>query len=251
MRRVVASPVPQRIFELRPIRWLLEHGTVVICAGGGGIPTTWAAGQRATLTGIEAVIDKDLRQRAAGPRPRRRPLRHGDRRRRRLRRRGARPSSARSTRSRPTSCAPCRSPRGRWGRRWRPRPQFVERTGRRAAIGALDEIEEIVEGRAGTNVVPARTLDERRGDPMSQLGVHSEVGNAAQGHGPPTRSEPEAADAHQPRRVAVRRRAVGRAGAEGARPVRRRACASAASRCSCSRTCWPRRWQRATRRECG
>jgi len=33
-RRVVASPEPKRIFELRPIKWLIEHGTVVICAGG-------------------------------------------------------------------------------------------------------------------------------------------------------------------------------------------------------------------------
>ena len=60
MRRVVASPLPQRIFELRPIKWLLEHQTVVICAGGGGIPTTFEAGRERVLTGIEAVIDKDL-----------------------------------------------------------------------------------------------------------------------------------------------------------------------------------------------
>src|SRR4051794_39544783 len=32
-RRVVPSPQPQRIFELQPITWLLEHGVVVICAG--------------------------------------------------------------------------------------------------------------------------------------------------------------------------------------------------------------------------
>src|SRR5437899_2464272 len=37
-RRVVASPEPKRIFELRPIKWLLEKGVVVIAAGGGGIP---------------------------------------------------------------------------------------------------------------------------------------------------------------------------------------------------------------------
>ncbi len=35
-RRVVASPEPKRIFELRPIKWLLEHNTIVIAAGGGG-----------------------------------------------------------------------------------------------------------------------------------------------------------------------------------------------------------------------
>ena len=38
-RRVVASPKPKRIFEMRPIKWLMEKGTVVIAAGGGGIPT--------------------------------------------------------------------------------------------------------------------------------------------------------------------------------------------------------------------
>jgi carbamate kinase len=58
-RRVVASPLPQRIFELRPIRWLLEQGAVVIAAGGGGIPTAYLPGTR-TLTGVEAVVDKDL-----------------------------------------------------------------------------------------------------------------------------------------------------------------------------------------------
>ena len=57
MRRVVPSPVPKRIFEHRPIAWLLERGCVVICAGGGGIPTAYQPGRQ--LVGIEAVIDKD------------------------------------------------------------------------------------------------------------------------------------------------------------------------------------------------
>jgi carbamate kinase len=57
MRRVVPSPVPRRIFERRPIRWLLERGCVVICAGGGGIPTAYRPGRE--LVGVEAVIDKD------------------------------------------------------------------------------------------------------------------------------------------------------------------------------------------------
>ena len=56
-RRVVASPEPQRIFEMRPIHWLLENGATVICAGGGGIPTVYEPD--GTLKGVEVVIDKD------------------------------------------------------------------------------------------------------------------------------------------------------------------------------------------------
>jgi carbamate kinase len=57
-RRVVASPKPKRIFEIRPIKWLLEKGSIVICAGGGGIPTMYD--KDGQLQGVEAVIDKDL-----------------------------------------------------------------------------------------------------------------------------------------------------------------------------------------------
>jgi carbamate kinase len=56
-RRVVASPLPRRIFQIRPVKWLLEKGCIVICAGGGGIPTMYAPGRR--LQGIDAVVDKD------------------------------------------------------------------------------------------------------------------------------------------------------------------------------------------------
>jgi carbamate kinase len=56
-RRVVPSPRPKRIFERRQIEWLLDQGSVVICAGGGGIPTMYREGR--TLVGVEAVIDKD------------------------------------------------------------------------------------------------------------------------------------------------------------------------------------------------
>jgi carbamate kinase len=59
-RRVVPSPQPKRIFELRPIKWLLERNTIVIAAGGGGIPTMYEPGKDRKLTGVECVIDKDL-----------------------------------------------------------------------------------------------------------------------------------------------------------------------------------------------
>ncbi len=57
-RRVVPSPLPKRIFEIRPVKWLLEKGSIVICAGGGGIPTYYD--EQGNLQGVEAVIDKDL-----------------------------------------------------------------------------------------------------------------------------------------------------------------------------------------------
>ncbi len=57
-RRVVPSPEPCRILELPAIRRLSDDNTVVICAGGGGIPVTFNHG--GLLCGVEAVVDKDL-----------------------------------------------------------------------------------------------------------------------------------------------------------------------------------------------
>ncbi len=57
-RRVVPSPLPLRFFELGPVELLLRSGCVVICAGGGGIPTMYLPGTR-KLVGVEGVIDKD------------------------------------------------------------------------------------------------------------------------------------------------------------------------------------------------
>ncbi len=68
-RRVVPSPVPKRIFEIRAIKALLDMGAVVVCTGGGGIPTMYLPGttelegpwdfNAKQLVGVEAVIDKD------------------------------------------------------------------------------------------------------------------------------------------------------------------------------------------------
>ncbi|HET9460649.1 MAG TPA: carbamate kinase, partial [Gaiellaceae bacterium] len=57
-RRVVASPEPRRIVELAAIRMLVDAGAIVVCTGGGGIPVTMS--DAGTLHGVEAVIDKDL-----------------------------------------------------------------------------------------------------------------------------------------------------------------------------------------------
>jgi carbamate kinase len=56
-RRVVASPEPLEIVEEPAIHTLLAAGVLVITLGGGGIPVI-RQGHR--LTGVEAVVDKDL-----------------------------------------------------------------------------------------------------------------------------------------------------------------------------------------------
>ncbi|MGI2259227.1 carbamate kinase [Shewanella sp. GXUN23E] len=57
IRRVVPSPKPLNIVESDSIKQLIEAGNLVICSGGGGIPVTR---KDSKLTGVEAVIDKDL-----------------------------------------------------------------------------------------------------------------------------------------------------------------------------------------------
>jgi len=154
LRRVVASPLPKRIFEIRPIRWLLDHQTVVICAGGGGIPTTWVAGRERTLGGVEAVIDKDLASELLA-----RELEADlfvmatdvdgvyDN--------WGTPEQRRLDRVTPQELRSKDYAAGSMGPKVLAAAKFVESTGKRAAIGSLADIEKIVEGAAGTNVVPA------------------------------------------------------------------------------------------------
>ena len=154
LRRVVASPAPKRIFEIRPIRWLLDQGTVVICAGGGGIPTSWVAGKERTLGGIEAVIDKDFASELLA-----REIDadlfvmatdvDG------VYERWGTPEQRKLDRITPEQVRSQEFAAGSMGPKVAAAAMFVERTGKRAAIGALADIDGIVAGEAGTSVVPA------------------------------------------------------------------------------------------------
>jgi carbamate kinase len=58
-RRVVPSPEPVSFLESETIKCLFDEGTVVIAAGGGGVPVVEDA-RTGRYVGVEAVIDKDL-----------------------------------------------------------------------------------------------------------------------------------------------------------------------------------------------
>lgn len=151
-RRVVPSPLPKRIFEERPIRLLLEHGTVVICAGGGGIPTMYDPQNKRTLIGVEAVIDKD-RATALLARDIDADLYimatdvdgvYLD---------WGTPDQRRIETISADDLAQYDFVAGSMGPKVEAAIDFVRQTGKRAAIGSLADIEQIVAGTAGTNIV--------------------------------------------------------------------------------------------------
>lgn len=150
-RRVVPSPEPQRIFEIRPIRWLLRHGTIVIAAGGGGIPTMYERGADRRLVGTECVIDKDLASELLA-----RELRadrfvmltdadavYLD---------WGTPTARPVRRASPAALAAHEFAAGSMGPKVMAARRFVERTGKPAAIGALEDLTRILAGEAGTTV---------------------------------------------------------------------------------------------------
>ena len=149
LRRVVASPAPRRIVELKAIHGLVRDRLIVVCAGGGGVPVV-ACGD-GTLRGVEAVVDKDrsaallaegvgaegllLLTDAAGVyedfgTPDQRLIRV---------------VSAEQLRGRTFDP-------GSMGPKVEAACRFVERTGGWAAIGALEEAGAIVSGAAGTMI---------------------------------------------------------------------------------------------------
>ncbi len=149
-RRVVASPKPQKILELNPIKWMLERGAIVTCAGGGGIPTI--RGEDGRLKGVEAVIDKDFASALLA-----RELEvdlfimatdvdavYVD---------WGQPSQRRIIEAGPGALDTYEFPAGSMGPKVRAACAFARHSGAKAAIGALKDIEAIVAGTAGTLII--------------------------------------------------------------------------------------------------
>jgi carbamate kinase len=159
-RRVVPSPKPLRVLGLNPIHWLLQHGALVIAAGGGGIPVIRETGS-GILCGVEAVIDKDLcssmlareleadclviatdveavyldwglsTQQAIGH-------------------------------TTPQALAQHAFPAGSMGPKVEAAIEFTLATGKRSVIGSLEKIEDMLAGHAGTQIcVESTTLENK------------------------------------------------------------------------------------------
>jgi carbamate kinase len=153
-RRVVPSPLPRRIFGIEPVEWLLQHGAVVICAGGGGIPVMYTddpvpAGRQ--LVGVEAVIDKDLASALLA-----RDLRadalaivtdvdavYSD---------WGTPEQRAIRRATPEALSETEFAAGSMGPKVRAACSFVEQTGGLAAIGSISDAGALLRGEAGTIV---------------------------------------------------------------------------------------------------
>jgi carbamate kinase len=146
-RRAVPSPEPRRIREINAIKLLLQAGVIVVCAGGGGIPV--AVADSGEVSGVEAVVDKDLAAallaEAIGadwlllltdvpavwthwPMTRGSPI-------------GA---------TTPAQLRRMSFAEGSMGPKVEAACRFVERTGHSAAIGAIDQAEPILQGKRGT-----------------------------------------------------------------------------------------------------
>ena len=152
-RRVVASPRPQGLAEIGTVRSLADAGALVICGGGGGVPVIRSAGGE--LTGVEAVVDKDLTAaelaitlkadrllvltdvpaiiRGYGT-PDARPIQAID----------------------IDTLSAMTFPAGSMGPKVEACIRFVRASGQPAAIGALTDAADILAGRAGTTISAAR-----------------------------------------------------------------------------------------------
>lgn len=155
-RRVVGSPRPLRVIETPLIRLLLESGAVVVCAGGGGVPVI--RGPLGDLQGVEAVVDKDLTSAALAESLDADVLLVLTDVSAVMRGFGT-PEQAAIRRETPAGLRALDFPAGSMGPKVDAVCRFVEITGGMAAIGRLEEVSEILAGRAGTIVTPSGRYD--------------------------------------------------------------------------------------------
>ncbi len=153
-RRVVPSPLPKRIFELSVIELLVDQGIIVICAGGGGIPTVYR--KDGSLIGVEAVIDKDRASALLA---------------RELDADAfimltdvtavwkdfGKPQASAIRRASPELMRQYSFPAGSMGPKVEAACEFVERTGGTAGIGSLEDASAILTGNAGTVIARETT----------------------------------------------------------------------------------------------
>ena len=152
-RRVVPSPEPLRVVEEGTIRALVDRDVVVVCGGGGGAPV--AEDRIGRLTGVEAVVDKDMTaarlaltlranrllvltdvpavMRDFGT-PKAAPIRTAD----------------------AEALAVLPFPDGSTGPKIEACVWFARASGRPAAIGPLSDAADVLAGRAGTTIAPVR-----------------------------------------------------------------------------------------------
>lgn len=147
-RRVVSSPAPKDIVEAKQIRQLLKSGNTVIACGGGGIPVF--KGDNDNLVGVECVIDKDLTAELLAEKieadlfiiltdgavyinygqPDQQAIKHTS----------------------PDELAKYSFPPGSMGPKIDAVCQFVSKGLGNAAIGALDELADVIAGKSGTTI---------------------------------------------------------------------------------------------------
>lgn len=149
-RRLVPSPEPNAIAEIRSLRVLVDSGALVICAGGGGIPI--ALNGDGTMHGVEAVIDKDL---TAALLARRLDadlllmLTDVDA----VRRDWGEPSERPIARAEVAELRSLHFAEGSMGPKVEAACRFASSTGRKAAIGSLTDVARVARGEAGTQIV--------------------------------------------------------------------------------------------------
>ena len=148
-RRVVASPQPQRILEMPAIRTLVDAGLLVICVGGGGIPSR--VDGTGHHEGVEAVIDKDFSAALLAESLEAdllllltdvNAVKVG----------WGTPTSKDLLSADPEQLRALNLAAGSMGPKVEAASRFVEATGHRAAIGALADAAAIVAGCAGTQI---------------------------------------------------------------------------------------------------